>query len=272
MIVRLTTVLALALAAGLASAGNISIAITPTLEMRDGTLTAEVEVKNGGDEAAHSVSPMLVFGDHRVRADARDDLPPGGTAKASLALPVGELGPGRWLYSVAVDYADANGYPFQALHVGLLTVSKPAPAKIAVSKIEAPPISRNGTLGIDLKNLAGVARDARVRVVAPEGIEVTQPGGTIPVAPWGEATARVPVVNRTALAGSRYPVFVAAEYDDEGIHQTGLGSAILEIQAPRSFFQSQRATLWIVAAALALAWLAFMAGQFATGRRTAPRA
>src|SRR5207253_1711564 len=94
-----------------------SISISPVVELRDGALAARVQVTNSGDEAAHTVAPILRFGDKEVRGPAHDQLAPNQTMTAELSLPVGELGPGRWPYRLAVDYADANQYPFQALHV-----------------------------------------------------------------------------------------------------------------------------------------------------------
>jgi hypothetical protein len=263
---RIAAVLLATLAATTARAGNISISITPTISLQDGTLTAQVQVRNGGDEAAHSVSPILLFGDQQARGTALEDLAPGQTTSAPLTLPVGNLGPGRWLFRVAVDYADANAYPFQALHAGLFSIANPPPAKVSVSHIDAPPVSRDGSIGVQLKNLAGVARQAAVRVAVPDGIEVSAPVHTVALDAWGEAKTSVPIVNRTALPGSRYPVFVAAEYDDEGVHQTALTSAIIEIQAPRNFFQAERSLLWIAGGVLVAAWLLFLVWQFASRR------
>src|SRR5207244_2343537 len=85
-------------------------------------------------------------------------LAPGASMDATLSLPVGDLGTGRWPYQVAVDYTDTNQYPFQAIHLGLVTVGNSPPAKMAVSELKADPLSSAGTLRIRVKNLAGVVR------------------------------------------------------------------------------------------------------------------
>src|SRR5437763_345713 len=117
------------------------------------------------------------------------------------------------------------------------------------------------------------ARRGTVLVATPEGVEGTTPEPPLTLAAWGEASLSAPLVNRTALGGSRYPVFVAAEYDDGGVHQAVIGQGTLEITNPRSFFQSQRQLLWIVAAAVVAGWLGFLLWQVSTGRlrRAAPR-
>ena len=247
-------VLALCLAAP-AAAGSISISIAPLVELREGALSAQVKVSNVGDESAQSVAAVLVFGEHRVRGDLRPSLAPGTSMDAALTLPVGGLGTGRWPYQIAVDYTDANQYPFQAVHLGLVTVGSPPPAKVAVSELKADPLSSSGTLSIRVKNLAGVARQASVSVVAPEGIEVTAPTQEVRLAAWEERTVTAPIVNRTALVGSRYPLFAQVQYDEDGVHQTAAGQGMVEIEAAQSFFEKWRLWLEIVAGVLVAAWL-----------------
>jgi hypothetical protein len=260
-------------APGLSRAGNISISISPVVEIRDGALAARVQVTNSGDEAAHTVAPVLRFRDQEVRAPVREQLAPNQSMSAELSLPVGELGTGRWPYRLAVDYADANQYPFQALHVSWVAVGNPPPAKVAVAEVKADPMSHSGSLRVRVKNLAATARKGTLLVVAPEGVEVTTPEQPLTLAAWEEASLSAPLVNRTALGGSRYPVFVAAEYDDGGVHQAVIGQGTLEITNPRSFFQSQRQLLWLVAAAVIAGWVGFLLWQLSTGRlrRAAPR-
>src|SRR5262245_7462897 len=259
-------VLATLLLPGLAAAGNISISISPTAELREGALVATVQVSNSGDEAAHAVTPTLHFRDKEVRSTPREQLAPKETMRAELSVPVGELGAGRWPYRMAVDYADANQYPFQALHVGALVQGNPPPAKVSVIGIEAGPLAGSGSLHARVKNLAGTQRDVAITVVLPEGVEVADPVHHLVLAPWQETGFSSSLVNRTALAGSRYPVFVITEYDDDGVHQLTVGHGSVEVTNPGTFFSSQRTLLWILAGILVVGWIAFLAWQLATGR------
>src|SRR5206468_1746044 len=188
----------------------ISISISPVVELRDGVLAAKVDIKNSGDEAAHSVAPVLSFRGKELRGAAREELGPNQSMTAELSLPASDLTPGRWPYRVAVDYTDANQYPFQALHVAWVTLGNPPPAKLSVAEVKAEPLAHSGSLRMRLKNLAGAARQTSVNVVVPEGVEVTQPEQSLALPAWEEGALSVPLVNRTALARSRCPVFVAA--------------------------------------------------------------
>ena len=57
---------------------------------------------------------------------------------------------------------------------------------------------------------------------------------------------KAPLLNRTALAGSRYPIFVAVEYDEDGAHQTLIASSTVEVQPKRPFSR------WIIVGAVVL--------------------
>ena len=262
----------LLLVPGLAAAGSISISISPTVDLKDGNLSASVQVANSGDEAAHAVTPTLHFRSQDARATPREALAPKDSMTSQLTLPVSDLGDGRWPYRVAVDYADGNAYPFQALHVGMVVKGAAPPAKVSVVGVDAEPVAGTGRLEVRLKNLAATARDVTVGVILPEGVEVIEPSRRLSLDAWGETKFSTSLVNRTALAGSRYPIFVTVEYDDDGVHQAALGHGVIEVTNPRSFFQAQRSLLWIVAGVLVAGWVVLLGWQLASGRlgRAAP--
>ena len=241
-----------------ALAGSISIQITPTPTWQDGTLKVGLKVSNVGDEAARAVSAVLDLQAAETRGAPHDVLGPKDSFEETLSLPAGGIGPGQWPYRVAVDYTDANHYPFQALHVSTATMGTPPPAKVALQELRAPSFSGSTTLRGRVKNLAAVARKVAVSVYAPEGLEATGATSPIELAPWEEKQFSATLINRTVLAGSRYPVFVAAEYDDGGTHQALVGFSIVEIVAAGSAFSSNQTTLWVGAAALVGLWLVFL--------------
>src|SRR5205823_10807163 len=175
-----------ALVPAVGRAGSISISISPAVELRDGVIAARVDVKNSGDEAAHTVAPVLRFRGKEVRGAAREQLGPNQSMSAELSLPAADLTPGRWPYGVAVDYTDANQYPFQALHMAWVTLGNPPPAKLSVAEVKAEPLAHSGSLRVRLKNLAGAARQTSVNVVVPEGVEVTQPEQSLALPAWEE--------------------------------------------------------------------------------------
>ncbi|HXL52066.1 MAG TPA: hypothetical protein VN945_02950, partial [Gemmatimonadales bacterium] len=79
-------------------------------------------------------------------------------------------------------------------------------------------------------------------------------------------TVSVPIVNRTALVGSRYPVFAEVQYDDDGVHQAVSGQGMVAIEAAHSFFEVRRTWFWIVAGVLVALWLGFLVWRGTSGR------
>ena len=252
---RASIMVAALLLAGPAAAGTISITISQTARIADGDLVVEVTIGNSGDEAALSVVPVLRFGDESVRGKGTPSLAPNASLDETLTLPVGALGEGRWPYQIAVDYTDQNQYPFQALLAQALVVGNPPAAKVAVRAIAGTEVAGSGTLSVGVKNLTPDTRSARVRVLLPEGLEAKDPVRTVALEAWEEATLEVGVVNRTALVGSRYPVFVTAEYDDGGVHQAVVAQSVVAVTGADSFLDRNAGLLRNAAIALLAAWL-----------------
>ena len=266
------TILALGLVAILgtgALAGSISMTAsqTATYDAEAGTLTVELEVSNSGDEAAYSVVPVMRIGETEVRGKRLDELAPKASASDVLQVSVGDLKDGRWPFSLRIDYADANQYPFQALQMSALTVGTPPPAKITVPKMEIEPIANTGSGTITVKNLSAEPRTATVIMHLPHGLEATKNGSTtVSLEGWAEETVTVELTNRTALAGSRYPVYAAVEYDDDDVHHALIAQAVAEIVSAENAVEVYGRGFWIAAAVLGGAFLLLLAVRVLRGQ------
>lgn len=238
------------LVAAVAHAGSISITTTQNARLDGKNLVVAVTVGNTGDEAAHSVAPLVRFAGKEARGKRIEALQPNASAQDTLTLEVGELGPGTWPYVVAVDYTDANQYPFQAVQGGRLAVGNPPPAKIAISSMTTGKLAKTSRVALTVKNLEGVARTAAVRLMPPDGIEAAPVTAEMTFEPWQEKTLDVTLTNRTALAGSRYPVFASLEYEADGTHFAVLGQGIVEIIPSETLVDRFGGSLWIGAVGL----------------------
>jgi hypothetical protein len=240
--------------------------ITQSAELKDGSLVVKVSASNTGDEAALAVTPVLRFRDGEIRGKGKPTLEPKGSFEEELVLPATDLTPGRWPYRLAVDYTDANQYPFQALQAQVVTLGNPPPAKIAVPSVTAEQIAGSGDLTVTLKNLTDAEQTANVSVLVPDGLEADPKSRSATLAKWGEDQVVIGITNRAALAGSRYPVFANVEYDDGGVHQTVIARGMVEIVGSDTFLDRNARYLWIAAIGLVVVWLGIVVMR-AMGRR-----
>jgi hypothetical protein len=242
-------------APSVALAGTISLSTEVTTTVKPSALAVTVKVTNSGDEAAQTVVPTFRFAGKDTRLPGRASLPPGQTLDASVELPFVQPMPGQWPLVITVDYADNNGYPFQALQVSLVSSPGALPALMAIVGMDAEPVDTAGRIRVLLKSLSEATQSVRPQVYLPRGLELAAPVEPLSLSPWAEAELSARIVNRAALAGSRYPVFLTLEYDDAAGHHAAIGHHVLEIRAPRA---STGRYAWIAATALVLAWLAFL--------------
>src|SRR4029453_12747033 len=256
--------------AGPAAAGTISITISQAARIQGDNLIVDVKVGNSGDEAALSVTPVLRFGDKEVRGKGKTSLEPKGSLDETLTLPVGPLGEGRWPYRLAVDYTDQNQYPFQALQTQTAITGTPPPAKVAVPVIKSQEISGTGNLTVTVKNLTPDTRTAKVAVLVPEGLEAAGGAREVTLEGWKEESLTIPITNRTALVGSRYPVFVTAEYDDGPVHQAVVAQSVASVVGVDSFLDRNARILRVGAVALVVAWLLWTVWKLGSRRGARP--
>lgn len=236
--------------------GSISITTELTITPRSGVLAVSLKVRNSGDEAAQTVVAGARFGGHEVRAPAHPKLSPGETSKVALDIPWTPATPGQWPLTTTVDYTDLNGSTFQAVQLALVSTDAASPALLAVLKVDADRVARHGRVNVRFKSLSELARHVHIQFIVPRGLEVDPSVRLVEIGPWADAEARATVFNRAALPGSRYPVFVTLEYDDDSGHHAALGNGLVEIvSAP----ETSVSYAWSATGVLLIAWVAVLA-------------
>lgn len=250
-----------------AAAASITLRLLPELAWRDGTLSLSLEILNEGDTPARAVTPALWFAGRGVRGDAHPALFAGDTHEAQLELASPLPGPGRWPYRIAVDYTDSSQHPFQALAAGTLVVGTPPPVEVELGEVPALRLSRRGALALRVANRGTQPYSVTLSLHLPQGIESAAPIPSVELAGGQERSLRVPLQNRSALPGSRYAVFVSAEYDGAGVHQALVIPASVEIVASESLLEAWAPWLFGAAAALVTVWVAAVAGLRLAGRQ-----
>jgi hypothetical protein len=251
-----------------AAAKTIGISMELSATPHGDRLSVVLKVTNSGDESAKSVVPNVHFRGHEVRAPVRPSLGPGERIETSLDLPWERATPGQWPLTIRVDYQDANGHPFQAHHVAVISSPDATPGLIPVIDVAAEPIAFSGTVRARLKSLSDAAHRSQVQFFVPRGLEVDPALRTLTVEPWADVEVRADIVNRGALPGSRYPVYVAVEYDDPGGHHAAVAHTMVEV---RPETRREVPYFWI-AGGLVAVWMATLAWRrWGYLRRAYPR-
>ena len=197
----------------------ISLDTDPTILREDSSLEMRLRVTHSGDEPAFDLNVVALIGDEHVSLGKRDILEPGDTWELSRA---GEHDPGDGHRPVwyTVRYTDGRGYALGAIGY-CPTMSRPPPkqlqAPIALST-SVLQLNDDGELVVDVAGR--VDRPIQLRLMLPPGLESDVSTVMLSEGVNGQ-TLRFPVTNRSGLSGSRYQIFVSAEYqlEDYPTHQ-----------------------------------------------------
>jgi hypothetical protein len=247
------------------SAGTITITTEVSVAVKDRALAITLKITNSGNEEAKTIAPEVRLGDRSASAPSAASLPPGPPFVTTVEMPWDTTASGQWPVVTAVDYTDTNGYPFQAMQVALVAVGTASPSLVAVVDVTASSVATEGTVHARLKSLSEVPRQATVRFLVPRGLEVVDATRALPMAAWSDAQVEAKIVNRSAMAGSRIPVFVTVEYDDAAGHHTSFAHDLAQVKTAES---ARGWYAFMIAALVMAAWVVVLALQ----RWRAPRA
>ncbi len=266
--------LALLLTASPAAAGTVELSIAATPQLRDGVLALDVLIQNRGDEPAVGLGVELRALGRTIAVPGRTRLEPNQTWKGSFTVPTGSLGEGRWIYVLDLDFAKRDGYPQHGVHADTLVIGSPRGPTVAVAALDAGPLGTKSVLRAQIRNGGNRTRAVQVSVYAPAGLEAAPPARTIDVGAGDSASVDFSLVNRTEVPWSRQPVYVALEYEEDGVQQSALARVVLDVVPSLFGLIRWRWWLWTVAGVATLAWVAAMGWRAATSRnhgRLTPR-
>ena len=250
-------------------AGTIAISTDVSATVTASGLSISLRITNSGDEAARSLVPSVTLaGNPPSRVQEATNLGAGQRLEARLEVPWAGKRSGQWPITTVVDYADGNGYPLQAVQVALLTLGAPTPSLIALVDVDAPPFTTSGNMKVRLKSLSPAAQRVELRAVGPRGLEVAGPLPPLALAPWADQESSIGLTNRGVLPGSRVPVFVVAEYEDQDGHHASVTHRLIEIRHPTA---AAAVTAPYYAFLAAVALIAVWLGAYVWRRRGAAK-
>lgn len=243
-------------------AGQIRLDTSVETAVRNSYLTVRIFCTNRGDEAATHVRGEIMAAGSRLLMERRGTLPVGGTYRTVATVPLAGVGEGTHPVVVTVHYGDTNDRPFSALAVRTYGVGTTDPPCL-VGTAEPIKIGGKGRLGAVFTNLAERAVMGRITLVLPRELQGEDTDRTFSIPARQRREISFVIVNLAALAGSTYPVYIIAQYDEGGRHHTAVIPTTVHIgedDNPLGFTGR-----YVLLAVLVLLTGIFIAAQF-TGR------
>ncbi|MBN3032898.1 MAG: hypothetical protein JW873_02270 [Candidatus Saganbacteria bacterium] len=244
-------------------AGFISLKTTITLKPAGNKLKIGLAARNAGNEPAYNVEASVAAAGREVRSQKLGELPVGATYRAEESLPRSLPVPGTYPLTIILRYTDANQYPFSPIIVRTFDCGQATTSPL-FGLAQPLTFTNAGKLAVTFKNPGERWLKARVTLLAPGELTVAEPVRTLDLAPRGEQKVEFAVSNFSALPGSVYQLYAAAEFDAAGRHYTALVPATVKLGAEHRLLGLD--PLWL-GAGLVLLTALFAAAQFIRGKK-----
>jgi hypothetical protein len=180
-----------------------------------------VALRNSGDDAALQVSVEGCLAGVTL-TNAPLDLAPGTVADTELIFPTPALAPGTHVAEFRVRYRDHNGYPYATVAVQPIRIAAgPGPARVSATVIPAF-LKETGRLRARLLLEPGAPPlTVRLRFLVADDLACDAPHRTVALFPDRPVLVEAALSNRTARAGSVYPVFaIVTEIGTNTVRET----------------------------------------------------
>ena len=234
-------------------AGSISLQVQADAQPTRSGWTVSVQVVNRGDDTAHNLRASLRMTDADVQSQTSDKLfRPGASEVFRFKMNGKPKKYGQYPLFIAIDYTDANRYPFTAL--AFLTVDYRTAHSPAISAVlEGVELAEDETLHLRVKNLGAETIAAQALLFLPKELSSAEAAQTLNLKPAAEISVPFPLHRFSALPGSTYPVYAVIQYESDKEHYCVPASATIKIiEKKRSILQP-----WFLAALvliLAASW------------------
>jgi hypothetical protein len=208
---------------------QISLAVTTEVDsVKAPDLAVTIRVTNSGKESAHKLRPAVQAGTTKIAVPELLELKPNQSHQFSASVRSDSAKTGTYPLFVTLAYADANGYNFSAIATNSYSAREASSSDI-FGILTAEPVGDEGQLRLKLKNNSLQQQQVTLTPflpaeLTPQGLPAT---ATLPPGSEQEFTGRI--TNFSALGGSRYPVFIAAEYETADRHFTSVITTMVDV-------------------------------------------
>lgn len=244
---------------------QISLSITTEVDSAAlPNLNVVISVTNSGKESAHKLHPSVQAGTVKVALPELLELKPNSSHQFTASIRSESAKTGTYPLFVTLGYSDANGYSFSAIATNSYSAREASSSDI-FGILTAGPISDEGELLLKLKNNSLQSQQVTLTPFLPAELSAKGLPPTATLAPGSEQELKARLSNFSALGGSRYPVFITAEYEIADRHYTSVITTMVNIVPRGTPFSVYRN--WLIGAGV----LFFLIALWKMTRARTPR-
>jgi len=224
-------------------AGVLKIKTQTTVQTTGDQLHITVTLTNEGSAIAYNLQVHLELMGETLDSKLKPQLNPAGSGTFVFEKRAEEIKSGRYPLTVAVDFHDANQYPFSALSGMTFSIGPDVNSDLAVIGKNIA-MDNGGELSLNIKNMGAGEKKILTSLVLPKELSTPTPQISFLLGPRSRKDLDFEILNFSALPGADYPVFCYFEYDLENIHHTAVCTAVIKIIEKENLFRQYR-WLWM---------------------------
>lgn len=214
-----------------AIAGDITLTIESTTHVTGRNIDVRFLITNNGTESAVDVALTARLIDQNRKAWIANSIPPGKTETAAVDFQLPGDVEGTFPIFVKVSYLSLENMPYSSAVLAVARTSKALVSNLAVylkHRIE------NGEhlVQVELRDASSRLEESLLMCHVPDDLAVLPKRKSVKFQ-GNKAGALFHIENLKGLPGSKYGVFVAAEYEYNKIHYLAYSSIVIPIEADK---------------------------------------
>lgn len=238
-------------------AAVLKIKTETTVQTTGDQLHIAVTLTNEGNAVAYNLQVHLELMGETLDSKLKPQLNPAASGTFVFKKRVEGQKEGRYPLTVAVDFHDANQYPFSALSGMTFSMGPDVNSDLAVIGKDIA-MDKTGKLSLNIKNIGADEKKILASLVLPKELSTPTPQMSFLLGPRSQKDLDFEIRNFSALPGADYPVFCYLEYDLENIHHTAVCTAVIKIIEKDNLFRQYRWLWMVLTGVLILVLLALM--------------
>ena len=226
--------------------------VSGTVEPSDDALVVRIDLRNGGDTPATTVSVDGELLGSTAQAQLPSGVPPGTARSVVMKFPAGEPRPGVHALSLLLDYTWPGPQGPAAvsqrayLLIGLGDTAEPA-VRLTLPETH---MDYSGVVSVGIESADAAPHTLRVRLQGPRGFRADDPPDEIRVSARGAVHLPVRAFRGTLPWASRQGILVMAESTDGPVASTAVATGIALISPDPAWMPRLRKPLLAVAIVL----------------------